>query len=420
MYSPDPNDVNPDNQTPATGGAPDPTGGSGSGGQSGSLNPVSEGNPDVGAIPVGGISTPVPETVAPLNYNQYVQQSVDLSRQAITAQEQVGKANQEKAKRDAAFWQGMSDADRQEMIDRDHWVRQFDDQHKQGLANDQLALNEAKKANIDPDHWWNSKDTGGKIAAGIGIILGGIGQGMSMVGPNGNKNATNLALGVVEKSINNDIDSQKENMKQKWNAYKVQHELSDSQDNYNKFKILDNHQQYLLAHQVFLDQLQQSSAMAADPIAKANADIAINQTQQKILDEQRGMGKYAEDLSAQQQSAVAAELRRQQERQDKIAKDTQASEDKDYEIKLTQNSKDREKASEEFIKHSTEWSAAAKNAAANRISDLEKERNDIEGERSKQLSARAKPKENSNKSGANNGLVPLSSITKPVGTAVKK
>jgi hypothetical protein len=54
----------------------------------------------------------------------------------------------------------------------------------------------------DPDRWWNSRSTGQKVMAGIGMILGGIGGGMT----GSNKNA---AMDVINKAIDDDINAQK-------------------------------------------------------------------------------------------------------------------------------------------------------------------------------------------------------------------
>lgn len=74
---------------------------------------------------------------------------------------------------------------------------------------------EIANTKIDPDaHWgkglFGSNTTANKITAGIGILLGGIGQGASRTG--GNVRASNMGLDALNKTIDDDIDAQKANL----------------------------------------------------------------------------------------------------------------------------------------------------------------------------------------------------------------
>jgi hypothetical protein len=70
------------------------------------------------------------------------------------------------------------------------------------IDNEQSEL--AKKfsdGKIDPNRVWHNTSTGNKILAGIGLLLSGIGSGLS-----GQKN---MALEIIQKKIDQDIDAQK-------------------------------------------------------------------------------------------------------------------------------------------------------------------------------------------------------------------
>lgn len=54
---------------------------------------------------------------------------------------------------------------------------------------------------VDPDRFWNNKSTGQKISIGIGLMLGGIGSGLTG-GPN-------TAAQMINSAIDNDIQAQK-------------------------------------------------------------------------------------------------------------------------------------------------------------------------------------------------------------------
>jgi len=71
------------------------------------------------------------------------------------------------------------------------------------LKNLDLAQKDMEaKAVINPNRYWESRNTGQKISAIIGLVLGGLGGGMQGTGKN-------AALEVLNKAIDNDIDAQK-------------------------------------------------------------------------------------------------------------------------------------------------------------------------------------------------------------------
>lgn len=73
------------------------------------------------------------------------------------------------------------------------YQKQYDDMTKNVMSE-----------KLDPNKFWHDKSTAGKISAGIGILLGGIGAGAAH-GPN-------QALQFLQKHIENDIEAQKENL----------------------------------------------------------------------------------------------------------------------------------------------------------------------------------------------------------------
>lgn len=79
--------------------------------------------------------------------------------------------------------------------------------------NEQI-YNAVASSKVDPNHFWNNKSTGGKIAATIGVLLGGIAGGAD--GSNNNK-----ALATMQNQIQQDIDAQKTDTSNKMNLYKM-------------------------------------------------------------------------------------------------------------------------------------------------------------------------------------------------------
>lgn len=82
------------------------------------------------------------------------------------------------------------------------------DLNQQAMAKHQAQYDEMWKevaaGKIDPQRYMHSKSTGSKIAAAIGIMLSGIGSGLT--------GQPNMAMQVLNKNIENDIESQKANL----------------------------------------------------------------------------------------------------------------------------------------------------------------------------------------------------------------
>jgi hypothetical protein len=73
----------------------------------------------------------------------------------------------------------------------------------ESLPNEILKRNEElSNFKIDPNRLWNKSSTGQKIAGFLGLVLSGIGSGLT--------GKSNSALDVITRAIENDIDSQKE------------------------------------------------------------------------------------------------------------------------------------------------------------------------------------------------------------------
>jgi hypothetical protein len=86
-------------------------------------------------------------------------------------------------------------------------------QREQGLRDLKGFADDVAKSGVDPDRFWHSKDTGGRIMAGIGLALGGMGAGLTH-GPN-------LAFQAIQSAIARDIDAQKADMGKKQSLYSM-------------------------------------------------------------------------------------------------------------------------------------------------------------------------------------------------------
>lgn len=69
---------------------------------------------------------------------------------------------------------------------------------------------------VDPNHYLHNMGTGNKMLASIGLILGGVGSGLT--------GQPNAALGMLNKAIDNDIEAQRNDQSNTLNLWKMHHE----------------------------------------------------------------------------------------------------------------------------------------------------------------------------------------------------
>lgn len=151
------------------------------------------------APPASGVTTATPVTT-PTKSSAVDAPQYDFQKQQL-------KGLEEKAKVEAAI--GEANARNQEEL-----ANNLIEAHKTSQAvvarrNEvsERLMNEIYSGKIDPNHYWESKDTGGRITSAIALVIGGIGAGLS--------HGNNLALETINKAIDRDIDSQKANLANK-------------------------------------------------------------------------------------------------------------------------------------------------------------------------------------------------------------
>lgn len=121
---------------------------------------------------------------------------------------------------------------------------------------------------IRPNQVWENTGTGGKISAAIGLILGGIGAGMS--------GGQNQALQIIQHAVDRDIDAQKANLGKAHNL------LSMNMSRYHNLQTAEAATRAQMGATV-QGQLQQMSAKAAGPLAAAAAQTAMATVKYQLL-----------------------------------------------------------------------------------------------------------------------------------------
>jgi hypothetical protein len=126
----------------------------------------------------------------------------------------------------------------------------------------QSLIQDIQNQHIDPNHFLGSKDTLSKASTAIGLILGGLGGGLS--------GQENPALKFLNEQINRDIEAQKLNLGKSQNLLSANiHQYGNLRDATDMTRVM---QMDLLS-----SRLKASAANAQDPMAKARALQAAGQ-----------------------------------------------------------------------------------------------------------------------------------------------
>lgn len=186
--------------------------------------------------------------------------------QQIYSQEQSG-INQEAAAK--SQMSGEQAKAYQDNIEQQRKSADLFAQKRADLDKEQQELSSSyMQGKVDPNRLWNNASTGNKISAGIGIILSGMGSGLTGQG--------NMAMSVIQDAINKDIDSQKVDLGKKKTLLDL---------NMNKYKNLETAEAATRLQQMtaLQSQLAMSAAKAGTPQAQAQAKILGAQLQQQML-----------------------------------------------------------------------------------------------------------------------------------------
>ncbi len=141
----------------------------------------------------------------------------------------------------------------------------------QAAAKDQLNKL-ANNAVIDPEKYMKELGTSGKVMTGIGLVLSGIGSGIT--------GQSNMAMQVLQNNINRDIDAQKQTIKNQFEKVASQLNISKS--------VLDTaNMDSAIRHLATITTI--TGAKAANEAASQHVSNATAQEKGKILSNQLDM-----------------------------------------------------------------------------------------------------------------------------------
>lgn len=239
-----------------------------------------------------------------LNPEQYTAANIQNLEGRKQLTQQQGDVATQGAQQEAAI-QAQAAADQQQQLLAQKVFMQKAMRDAQRRDDDlRTAVAGMSKEKVDPNHWWNSKSTTGKVMANIGILLGGMGQGL-MVGA-GAVNARNQALDQINKAIDNDIDAQKENIGNHFKQLMLTHSLNEDSFTRSLHEQEWRNQYRIGGLEVVKQQLAANAANTNNKMVQLNAQQAMKDIDQQQNDLRYKNWQYRQNLLAQQHAGQAA------------------------------------------------------------------------------------------------------------------
>lgn len=148
------------------------------------------------------------------------------------------------------------------------------------------AVKDLQGSRIDANRVWSSKSTGDKVGAMVGMVLSGIGSGVT--------GQPNLAVQLLQKQIDNDIDAQKAEMGKKTNLVSMMFQKFGNVDAADAAARL-----YLGAN--LEAQLKSAAARAGTPEAMAKMNATLAGIHQNLLPLKMQLAQFQFSMSLMQQ-----------------------------------------------------------------------------------------------------------------------
>lgn len=220
-----------------------------------------------------------------------VQSPGDIMRAAgETGQALQNKATVEKTAADAIAKQEQ----RRAQADRDYasTLESHYALNRQALT---AMIDDINKTKINPEQFWENEkgqpDTWKKVRAGIGLLISGIGAGLT--------GQPNMAAQFIQRSIERNIDAQKANLAKKQNVYSYYRQL-----------LGDDVAATNMTHSVLMNsmaaEIESASRRAGGQVAQANGAVLAKQVHQQALE-------YANQAAAQAPQVQLAKVKLAQE-----------------------------------------------------------------------------------------------------------
>jgi hypothetical protein len=179
-------------------------------------------------------------------------------------------------------------------LEQEARVQKFADINAAHQARGDKLYNDVLTGQINPNKLWESRTTGQQIGSSIAIILSGIGQGLAG-GPN-------MALSIIDKAIDRDIDAQKTNLSKKENALAQHMQMGRDMATAQQLVKAD-------ARDAIAAQLEAASAKFGDQRATAAAMASVAAMKEKSATERHTVAVQDMGLFLEQEKIASDRLK---------------------------------------------------------------------------------------------------------------
>lgn len=259
-------------------------------------------------------------SASPLNPAQFTQGAVNLNDQRIANVRDTAASLTDLNNQTGDVYKQDIERRQKEIADEATIKAQADRLAEQRDLDSRRMAQQLLAKNIDPEHYWNSKSTGGKVLASIGLALGSAGASLSK--------GQNIPLQMMNQAIANDIDSQKENMNNGWKAYDKLHDLNNDETARTRYNDAWRAQHYIMGSELIKSQLGQIAAKTSNVDVKEKANTAISALEGAQLDVRKSLGDQiaaaAKARAAGQASLALAQKNKIDKLSEQAGKDVQA------------------------------------------------------------------------------------------------
>lgn len=190
---------------------------------------------------------------------------------------------------------------------QDSFRKRTMDEASENLNRAEVLAKQAAAEKIDPEHYWNTKSTGTKIGLALAMGLGELGAHMPHVSGGGQ----NLAGQLIQQAIQRDVESQKDNIANKWKAVSEGTDLAKNKIGLGNYMSDQMDKANLLAEAKLRVQLEGLMATADSAAKKAflAAQIADSTARSGNTVKQNAMNRYSYSMNVM----AAGAARMQQE-----------------------------------------------------------------------------------------------------------
>ena len=146
---------------------------------------------------------------AMVDYSRLQREEKHIGMEA-DADERIIEERQARQDEEAYAWLDKNQAESQQAYEDERAT--YQESLAQTMAQQEAAIENLARREIDPERWWNSKSNGQKAMSAIGVALGSLGSGLTGIYGRG---TPNTAYDMMKSAINRDVTAQMADMRNK-------------------------------------------------------------------------------------------------------------------------------------------------------------------------------------------------------------